>query len=102
MFSQVWQDTFKGNLLMYLHFHLHRYIWDENLQRLMIVHFFGMLWGQAFVLAVGNLAVAGAAAGRLVGVGVGVKVGVRAYTHTYTYTYTYTYTCNCRVKREIQ
>jgi len=40
----------------------HRYIWDENLQRLMVVHFFGMLWGQAFVLAVGNLAVAGAAA----------------------------------------
>ena len=87
---------------MYLHFHLRRYIWDENLQRLMIVHFFGMLWGQAFVLAVGNLAVAGAAAGLRVSVGVRANVGVRACTPTYTYTYTYTRTRNCRVKPEIE
>ncbi len=42
---------------------LHRYVWNEHLQRLMAVHFFGLLWGQAFILAVGNLAIAGAAAG---------------------------------------
>jgi hypothetical protein len=42
---------------------MHRFEWDEHLQRLMAVHFFGLLWGQAFILAVGNLAIAGAAAG---------------------------------------
>jgi hypothetical protein len=42
---------------------MRRYVWDENLQRMMLVHFFGLLWGQSFILAMGNLVIAGAAAG---------------------------------------
>ena len=40
-----------------------RYIVDEDLQGLIIFHAFGFLWGQNFILAVGNLAIAGATAG---------------------------------------
>jgi hypothetical protein len=40
----------------------HRYVWEPNLQRLMLMHFFGTLWSHAFILAVGNLVIAGAAA----------------------------------------
>ena len=39
-----------------------RYVWNSELQRLMLVHFFGTLWGHAFILAMGNLVVAGATA----------------------------------------
>jgi len=39
-----------------------RYIWNEDLQRMMLLHFFGTLWAHAFVLAVSNLVIAGAAA----------------------------------------
>ena len=38
------------------------YVWDQTLQHFMIYHFFGYLWGTQFMLAIGNLAIAGAAA----------------------------------------
>ena len=40
----------------------HQYVWDQDLQRLMLIHFFGVLWGHAFILAMGNIVIAGAAA----------------------------------------
>ncbi|EKX48139.1 hypothetical protein GUITHDRAFT_58746, partial [Guillardia theta CCMP2712] len=40
----------------------HQYVWDTALQRVMIYHFFGLLWGRSFILAIGNLVVAGASA----------------------------------------
>lgn len=38
------------------------YDWDDTTRRAMIFHFFGLLWGRAFILAVGNLVIAGATA----------------------------------------
>eukprot|EP00960_Hanusia_phi_P061917 764981-Hanusia_phi.AAC.1 len=40
----------------------HQFVWDATLQRVIIYHFFGLLWGRTFILAVGNLIIAGATA----------------------------------------
>jgi len=39
-----------------------RYVWNDDLQNLMIVHLFGLLWTRAWILAIGQLVVAGACA----------------------------------------
>jgi len=36
------------------------YAWNDNIRRALIFHFFGLLWCRAFILAVGNLVIAGA------------------------------------------
>jgi len=41
---------------------LHRYVWNDDLQNLMLVHLFGMLWGRAWILAIGQIVIAGACA----------------------------------------
>jgi hypothetical protein len=40
----------------------HTFVWDYELQRIIVYHFFGLLWGTAFLQAVNNLTIAGAAA----------------------------------------
>ena len=39
-----------------------KFQWNDSIRRAIILHFFGLLWGRAFILAVGNLVVAGASA----------------------------------------
>uniref|UniRef100_A0A6U4I244 Choline transporter-like protein n=1 Tax=Hemiselmis andersenii TaxID=464988 RepID=A0A6U4I244_HEMAN len=36
------------------------YVWNDTVRRAIIFHFFGLLWVRAFILAVGNLVIAGA------------------------------------------
>ena len=40
----------------------HQIVWNTTLQRMIIYHFFGLLWGRTFILACGNLIIAGATA----------------------------------------
>jgi choline transporter-like protein 2/4/5 len=39
-----------------------QYEWNDNLQGLMIFHVFGLLWTRAWILAIGQLCIAGACA----------------------------------------
>mmetsp|Transcript_23355 Transcript_23355/g.58569 ORF Transcript_23355/g.58569 Transcript_23355/m.58569 type:complete len:788 (+) Transcript_23355:155-2518(+) len=39
----------------------HTYSWDDTIRRCLILHFFGLLWIRAFILAVSNLTIASAA-----------------------------------------
>ena len=40
----------------------HTFAWSDTIRRAIIFHFFGLLWGRAMILAVGNLIIAGATA----------------------------------------